>query len=138
MKIFATKSRTLALTAPDSVDIFCGATASAVWDTGAGLTLVDTAFLRAHAALFEELGSSQGTDATGASMEAQLYTMSAPTIGGVRFPPHIVAGVDLSFVNATIELPMDLILGYTTLRQAHWLFDFPRKRWAITRAPAAE
>jgi len=41
--------------------------------------------------------------------------------------------VDLSRANATLDLPMDLILGYTTLRQANWLFDFPAKRWAITR-----
>jgi hypothetical protein len=41
--------------------------------------------------------------------------------------------VDLSHVDAHAELPMDLILGYTTLRQAHWVFDFPRKRWAISQ-----
>jgi hypothetical protein len=27
----------------------------------------------------------------------------------------------------------DLRAGYTTLRQANWRFDFPAKRWAITR-----
>jgi hypothetical protein len=30
------------------------------------------------------------------------------------------------------EYPMDLILGYPTLRQADWLFDFPAKRWTLT------
>jgi len=49
------------------------------------------------------------------------------------FPPHRVAGVDLSHVNSTIEVRMDMILGYGTLRKANWLFDFPRKRWAITK-----
>jgi hypothetical protein len=44
-----------------------------------------------------------------------------------------VAGVDLSRVNATIAVPMDLVLGYTTLRHANWWFDFPRRRWAVTR-----
>jgi Aspartyl protease len=34
--------------------------------------------------------------------------------------------------HATVEHPMDLILGYPTLRQADWLFDFPAKRWALT------
>ena len=28
---------------------------------------------------------------------------------------------------------MDLILGYNTLSQANWLFDFPRRQWAITQ-----
>ena len=36
--------------------------------------------------------------------------------------------VDLSQVNSTLEFPMDLILGYPTIGQADWLFDFPAKR----------
>jgi len=27
----------------------------------------------------------------------------------------------------------DLILGYSTLSKANWLFDFPRKKWAISK-----
>ena len=50
-----------------------------------------------------------------------------------QFARHRVAVVDLSQANATLDQPMDLILGYTTLRQANWRFDFPAKRWAITR-----
>ncbi len=34
-----------------------------------------------------------------------------------------------------IEIPMDLILGYPTIRQADWLLDFPAKRWAVTSRP---
>ena len=37
-----------------------------------------------------------------------------------------------SGVNSTLEYPMDLILGYPTIRQADWLFDFPARRWAVT------
>jgi len=41
--------------------------------------------------------------------------------------------VDLSQANDTLDQPMDLILGYATLRQANWRLDFPAKQWAITR-----
>jgi hypothetical protein len=37
-------------------------------------------------------------------------------------------------MNASIEIPMDLILGYSTLRKANWVFDFPRKQWAISKS----
>ncbi len=66
-------------------------------------------------------------------MEAPMFIMSAAVIGDTLFPPHKVAGVDLSRVNSTIERPMDLILGYSTLSKANWLFDFPGKRWAISK-----
>jgi hypothetical protein len=43
------------------------------------------------------------------------------------------AAVDLSYVNCAIEGPIDLILGYIMLSQAHGLFDVHRRRWAISK-----
>jgi hypothetical protein len=111
--------------------------AQAVWDTGAGITVVDLGFIRRNSALFREVGSSQGTDASGSSMETPMFVMEASTIGGKRFPSHRVAGVDLSQVNATIDMPMDMILGYSTLSKANWLFDFPGGKWAVTEMISA-
>lgn len=106
--------------------------AAAVWDSGAGITIADLTFVRRHPALFRETGRSRGTDATGATMETPMLSMAAATIGDRAFPPHTVAGVDLSGVNATIDAPMDLILGYSTLAKANWWFDFPGRRWGVT------
>jgi hypothetical protein len=108
----------------------------ACWDTGAGITVVDRAFLRAHPELFERCASSVGTDSTGAQVEAPTYWMAGPTIGGAVFARLKVAAVDLSVQNRTLDRRMDLILGYTALRQADWLFDFPARRWRVTRPPA--
>ncbi|MEO8397761.1 MAG: aspartyl protease family protein [Chloroflexota bacterium] len=112
---------------------FEAASAKAVWDTGASLTIVDMAFVKKHPGAFQEVGQSTGTDATGAQMETPMFVMAATTIGGCEFPSHRAAGVDLSAVNAMLDVPMDIILGYSTLRQANWLFDFPRRKWAVTK-----
>ena len=117
---------------------FGGVSAQVVWDTGASITIVDQAFIREHRAFFTPMGASVGTDGTGAQQETPMYEMAAYTIGGWTFAPHKVAGVDLSFVNSTIEHPMTMILGYTTLSQARWLMDFPRARWTITAMPGKE
>jgi hypothetical protein len=106
--------------------------ARAVWDTGAGMTVVDTNFVARHPALFHRAGESTGRDASGFEMETPTFIMEESVIGERTFPTHKVAGVDLSAVNATLEMPMDFILGYNTLRRADWLFDFPNRRWAIT------
>lgn len=105
----------------------------AVWDTGAGITIVDLSFIKKYPAFFKEVGQSTGTDSTGSKMETSMFIMAATIIGHSAFPPHKVAGVDLSHVNSTIEVPMDLILGYSTLSKANWLFDFPGKKWAISK-----
>lgn len=107
--------------------------ARAVWDTGASITVVDSSFIDAHPAFFAQAGQSTGTDATGAQMESGLFVMSAAVIGGHLSAPHRVAAVDLSRLNATLDVPMHLILGYSTLRQARWLFDFPGRKWAVSR-----
>lgn len=107
--------------------------AQAVWDTGAGITVVDLGLIERHPAFFAEAGRSTGTDSTGSSLETPLFIMAETVIGGHVFAPHKVAGVDLAPVNATTDVPMDLILGYSTLSQANWLFDFPRQRWAVSK-----
>lgn len=116
------------------VDVRCGAVnAKAVWDTGASITIVDSKFIESQPASFREDGSTSGTDSTGVKMETRMFIMAAALIGDHMFPPHRVAAVDLSHVNSTIQVPMDLILGYTTLSKANWVFDFARKRWAISK-----
>jgi hypothetical protein len=108
--------------------------AQACFDTGAGLTIVDQAFIDKHPRLFEPAGTSTGIDATGASVETPMFLMAGPMIGGTQFTAHTVAALDLAPVNATLELPMDVILGYPTIRQASWLFDFPARRWSLSPA----
>lgn len=106
-------------------------TADACWDTGSGITVVDERFFKRHRDLFSEPTSSHGTDVTGTTRETPTFTIAGPTIGGLRFPAHRVAVVDLSHLNATVARRMDFILGYTTLCQADWLMDFPARRWSV-------
>lgn len=72
-------------------------------------------------------------DSTGATIETPLYLMKEVQIGQHAFAPHKVVAIDLTNVNSKIEIPMDFILGYSTFRQAHWIFDFPNKQWAISK-----
>lgn len=109
--------------------------ASCVWDSGAGITVVDRGFRQQNEGLFEPAGVSVGTDATGTQVRTPTYLMAPVRIGGELFASHRVAEVDLSVANRTLERPMDVLLGWTTLRQANWLFDFPARRWAVTTCP---
>lgn len=108
------------------------ASARCVWDSGAGMTIVDHAFWLRHPDLFTAVGPSTGTDAAGVKRTATTFDVSALEIGGHTFAAHHVTVVDLSAANSTLAVPMDMILGYPTLRQAHWYFDVPARRWCIT------
>jgi hypothetical protein len=105
------------------------AAASACWDSGAGITVVDRAFQLRHPELFSDAGRAAGTDSTGAQFATATFTLAGPQIAGIVFPPSKVAVIDLTPLNRELEFPMDLIAGYPLLRQASWLFDFPARRW---------
>jgi hypothetical protein len=107
--------------------------ASACWDSGAGITLVNESFYLAHQELFEAAGTTTGSDNSGRRAQTPVHTMAGPVIGGVQFGPSLVAVLDLGPVNAGLQYPMDMIIGYPAYRQADWLFDVPARRW---RAPA--
>lgn len=108
-----------------------GVTASACWDTGSGPTIVDRGFWLSHPELFEQVGATTGTDSTGAQLQTPVLLMEGPHIGNRAFPRHKAVAVDLSTVNSTLDVPMDVIVGYQTICQADWLFDFPARRWTI-------
>ena len=105
---------------------------SATWDTGAGVTVVDTSLIDQHPGNFQELDPSQGTDSTGETRETPMFRMHGLQLSGQPFPPHAVAAVDLSHINRNIDIAMDMILGYTSLRLADWYFDFLGHQWAVT------
>lgn len=109
--------------------------ARAVWDTGAGITVVGKGLVQRRPDLFQKLGSTTGTDGTGVQQETPLYRMEGPSFGPWGFRSCAAAAVDLDAVNRRIETPMDLILGFNLIREADWYFDFPGRRWAITRGP---
>lgn len=116
------------------VPVYCsGDEAPAVWDTGASLTCVDLGFIESHSMAFEKVGHSIGTDVSGTSMETGMYTMKDFVCGGYHFPAHMVVGIDLAPVNARIEHQMMMILGYSTLSKANWIFDFPGRKWGVVR-----
>jgi Aspartyl protease len=109
-----------------------GASARALLDTGSGPTIVNRDFWLGHPGLFEQIGMLEGTDAGGERAQTPLLLMAESIIGRRAFGRHKAVAVDLSPVNSAADFPMDLILGYPTLRQADWLFGFPARRWTLT------
>lgn len=110
-----------------------GSIANSVWDSGAGITIVDMDFIKRNISFFTEVEESQGTDSTGTKQVTPMYIMNSITIGSCKFPAHKVAGVNLRNINKNSECYIDIILGYSTLSKANWLFDFPQKRWTICK-----
>lgn len=97
--------------------------ASAVFDTGSSVTVVDRAFFERQRELFVMTGRSKGTDAAGGVREAAMATMRGPVVLGRELSDSPVAVVDLSAVNSAVDRRMDLLLGWPIISQAAWVID---------------
>lgn len=106
--------------------------ASAVFDSGASISVVDASFAKAHPHLFVAQGDSQGTDASGATVDTPMVAMRGPRILGHAFTSTGAAVVDLAVVNRTLERRMDLIVGWPILQPANWAIDHLNRSAALT------
>ncbi len=106
--------------------------ASAVFDTGASVTVVDLAFFNAHPELFIRAGRSDGTDVSGAVVETPMAMMRGPVLLCRQLLDSLVAVVDLTGANSTVECRMDLIQGWPIISQAAWVFDHAERLGACS------
>src|SRR3954471_20916121 len=105
--------------------------ATALFDTGASVTVVDTAFAAAHPELLEPLPTSTGTDAAGNRAETPMARMAACAVGGRRFDASLAVIVPIRGIQRAGDPEFDLILGLPMIRQADWIIDLARGVWAF-------
>lgn len=109
-------------------------TVRAVWDTGAGITIVDRDWAEQHPEIVRMLeGVSEGTDATGTIQQTQNGILAASRIGGLDFAEQDCGLVDLGPVNARLAEPLIMIIGLPLIAAADWVIDFAGRRWALSR-----
>jgi hypothetical protein len=102
-----------------------GTTIEAVWDTGAGITVVDRTWGEAHPEIVkttDEFGT--GTDVHGTTSRNLMGRLAPCRIGHATFPEQDCGVLDLS------GLGIDMILGLPLISHADWYLDFPQRRWS--------
>jgi hypothetical protein len=98
---------------------------NAVWDTGAGITLVDRTWAETHpeiVTITHEFGT--GTDVFGNTGRNPKGRLAPCRIGNVTFPEQDCGVPDLSGLDIT------MFLGLPLISHADWYMDFPQRRWS--------
>lgn len=118
-----------------AVDVSWGETSvSAIWDTGASMTVVDQSWALADpdvVTILQETGT--GTDSSGQTRSGQTGQLGACRIGNVDFPEQRCGVADFSAFNGRSASPLSMFVGLPQMSQATWAFDFPRQRWTVYR-----
>jgi len=109
-----------------------GASAAAVWDTGASITVVDTAFAAAHPQLFAPTGTAgAGIDAHGRTGQTSQVRMAPCEIGGRRFSGSAAATAPIGGLARPGDPAFSIILGYPVIVQADWAVDLSLRMWGF-------
>ncbi len=101
-----------------------------LWDTGAELSVVDRDYIKKWPAAFRFIQKiDNGLDATGESVDFELYQSDEIEIGGQVFSGTLMS-MDFSMIHKKISPDLQIILGTNLLRGHIWYFDFLNRRWA--------
>lgn len=118
-----------------AVDVSWGGTSvSAIWDTGASMTVVDQTWASTHpdvVTILQETGT--GTDSSGQTRSGQTGRLAPCHIGNVHFAEQRCGIADFSGFNGQSASPLRMFVGLPLISQATWAFDFPRRRWTVYR-----
>jgi hypothetical protein len=105
---------------------------TALIDTGASVTAVDSAFVQAHPEVFRSTGRQvQGVDGAGHEMFVQLYRAKALTVGPRTFRNIHVIATDLSLLRENDHSALYTVLGFNVLRKTDWYFHPQNKVWSV-------
>ncbi len=100
-----------------------------IWDTGAGLTLVDLADVQANQSDFTFLKNSEGGDTTGASLTLPIYEAKNLNVGALEFHDIKVVAADLSGIRDAIGEDVRVAIGYNVISRYNWYFNLENRRW---------
>lgn len=113
-------------------------TAPAIFDTGAGLSVVDSTFLSESRASFEDLGPIDVGTSTGTAVPMRLVRVEAIGITDRVFEDVVFLSTDLSPLRSALGAPVQAILGANLIHGSCWTLLPSAGRFSTTACPAED
>ena len=104
----------------------------AAWDTGAELTVVDTALVQHHPDLFRFVEDVQGEDSTETRLPFRVHRAMRIMLGDHEFDEPVVLAMDLELLRRRLG-NLQLVVGFNLMRNLAWSFDVESGRWGILK-----
>lgn len=101
-----------------------------IWDTGAGLTTIDTEFVKKNPDLFTFVKDIDGGDTTGSSLKMKLYMVKKIQIGSMTLENVQFLAYDFSPIRTKLNDPtINMAIGFNILIHHDWYFDMKNHTW---------
>lgn len=101
-----------------------------IWDTGAGLTTIDTKLVESNPNIFTLSKELDAGDPTGAEFKMKLYAAKEIKIGNLVLKDVQFLAFDFSIIHEKLNDPnVNLAIGFNILVHHDWYFDMKSKVW---------
>jgi hypothetical protein len=113
-----------------SIAMDVGQIVFALWDTGAGLTTIDSAFIEANPENFKTTKKfMHGNDGVGKPLLVQVFRAKKIVVGGNSFKDVNVVATDLSVLRQNISKDIYAVVGFNLIAKADSYFDAKTRLW---------
>lgn len=105
-----------------------------IFDTGAGLSVIDSKFVEKYPDFFQ-LADSEATvgDANDVNTATAIYNVSTFAIGNVDFSNSTVVALDMDDFKSILGVDHMMILGFNHIVGKRWAFDFELCRYELSK-----
>lgn len=111
-----------------------GAPVQLLYDTGAGLTVLDQSFVDANAGAFTFLADTQIQDSSCEKIPAKVYQVNSLSVAGQSLSGTLAVGLDLSSIKQALGNDVQGIIGFNAITKFNWSVDLKNDTFAITPA----
>jgi predicted aspartyl protease len=105
---------------------------TAVWDTGAGTSVIDHQLVNEMPNLFKMEMTATAVDAAGIEREIPIYSTEGMVIGGIEMPKSNFLVRDFVSTRQNLRNDVAVILGVNIIKNYVWAFDPIQKAWEIS------
>ncbi len=107
-----------------------GKTIESIFDTGAGLTLVDEALTKEHPENFEFVQKTEIRDAAESKAEASIYKMKVLKYGKWEAKNILVIAYPFTWIHKYLPT-VRIVIGHNIINKHHWYLSNIEKTWSI-------
>lgn len=114
-----------------------GAPVQMLYDTGAGLTVMDQSFVDANAGAFSFLADTQISDSSCQKIPVKIYSINSLTVAGNSLSGSYAVAMDLGPVKQALGGDLQGIIGFNAITPFNWWVDLKNGRFAASPGGSA-
>jgi hypothetical protein len=109
-----------------------GSPVSMLYDTGAGLTVMDQGYVNSNASAFSYLADTQIQDSSCQKIPVKIYSINSLSVAGHSLSGSYAVAMDLSAVKKALGSDLQGIIGFNAITAFNWRVDLKNDTFAAT------